>query len=334
MATFDLRAKGITTADHDAAVRLEQLNMLNIVIKGTDLAGNEVTHDQLVERALDPDSPMNIFGSGSLATILEMNAAKIKRQPSANDALQTDILTMVLTGKDVDGNDLTYLETVNMINTSNLAATGVGGKTSFISMARELQRLRNDETSAASEDAYYARVLLPLSDPNHLSVGDLGSAEIIGRIGFDKADKLRKIAENLLDPEERVIELAKKDVFLRFKSTITGATLTKTDKQGDELYYAFRQEVDRRVLVKIKAEEDPMILFDDREGNEEYVGLLVGRYLRPIREQSGAARKRFSGEPFTPVTSARDGAATSQNTPNAKLSGETPAEYLSRMSGK
>ena len=326
--SIDLRATGITTEQQDQSRAAVQHDFHTIWTTGKSVTGKPVSDEDLVQMIVD-DPHLEEFGSGSKSTMLKMLEDRKAGVTTPEYKEQQRIFDMVLTRKNAAGNDMTDTQMKSVIRSSILDATGTGSKKDFIGMVDDAAKLRKDEAASLHEQNLLERIYLPESDPRHISVEDLNKPENIAKVGFDRIRALRKDAEGLLDAEMKPVIDAQKAVFDRFKASITSATLTKPDKTGDDLYGAFMQEVRRRVKKKIDNDEDPMVLFDDRRGNSEYVGHIVGNYIRTRVGQSAGARARF--DPFTPVLSGGQG--TGNAAPQA-LPDETPAEYLLRIRGQ
>lgn len=327
IATAELRAKGIATDEQDAARAADQQTFLAIYHSGVDVDGNAVSSEALKEMVLT--SSLKVFGSGSQNTVLGMIDQRDAGSTSADYTEQNRMFDMVMTRQNEDGLILSDTQMMTMIRNSSLKPTGTGSKAAFTTMVREAAKLRKTETRDIYTNDFAARIMLPENDPAHISAEDLGTSEFIAAVGFDRAATLRQDALDLLDPAKKQIVESKADILARFKDAISKATLTKTDETGQDLFFAFKQEVERRIKMKQDAGEDVMVLFDDVRGNKEYLGNIVNRFIRDRTQQAASVRSRF--EPHRPVTTTETEAG--QADPAVRADGETAAEFLARTGG-
>lgn len=315
--------------DVDAATKAAHLNALTIILTGKDLEGKAVSATELKAQMLQSDGPFKSLSAPVIADILKIGEGG--SGPSVeNLAAQRDVLTTILTGVDPEGRSLTDVQIIQYINSqTDLPPSGTGSIKSYVSMANDVASKRRGLTAGSDANEAYRRLHLPPDDPNHLSASAFATdKDLIRRLGFKVASSLRDAALALLDPETKALEVEMKGVFDRFKATISKATLFTADHAGDELNEAFRQEVRRLVAAKIEAGEDPLVLFDDVEGNKEYVGLLVRRYIRTAEEQRASAQAMVRDQPIDIYTSQPDGGAAPTN---SRQDGETIEEWRERL---
>jgi hypothetical protein len=275
-----------------ATVKAAHLNALTIILTGKDLEGKAVSATELEAQMLQSDGPFKSLSAPVIAAILKIGEG-VSAPSAANIAAQRNVLTTILTGVDPEGQSLTDVQIMRYINSqTDLPPSGTGSIKSYLSMARDIVSKRKAHTASATANDLYRRLHLPVDDADHLPASAFVTGRIVRAIGFREAASLRDSALALLDPAAKALEIEMLGVFTRFSSSISDATLFKADNAGDELNEAFRQEVRRLVKAKIDAGEDPMVLFDDRYDNKEYVGLLVPKYIRSAEEQRKAASNR------------------------------------------
>jgi len=152
-----------------------------------------------------------------------------------------------------------------------------------------------------NESALYAGLFLDPSHPDYTSDEMLQDPNIINIIDFATANQLTRIKEAMLNPVTKKEEDAKKIFFDGMKGRITFSVLGAMDQAGNEHFSVFMGDINRIVEDRRAKDEDVMILFDARTGNNEYLGRdgFMKTYLRTLTQQSEAFRHTLSGD-FTP----------------------------------
>ena len=355
-----LRQTTIGTNKEEADATLRQVgdNYLSQIItgqkgSGVDDAGlpiakEKVDYTELRKTILDDPFLEPFMGAGSKRALLKLIDNKTEISATPLTRRQEEIYELVQTGQDKNGNDLTDNQIQQIIrNDLLLPVDGPLGKNAFRKMVIEQTINQSNETISIREQEIYERIMLPKDDPNYLSADEIDTQENVTRLGVDRVEKLKKIAEDIEKKENKIIEDAVKGFSSRYKSLITQSLIgKKLDSSGDKRYLDLQEYARQAAKREIEQGRNPLDLFNS--SNARFIGKYVDQFVPTQEERRAATMATSKGriilfkrpELFpiptdetvtpaaTPPTTAP--AAAPQNN-NLRREGETAEDYLKRV---
>ena len=355
-----LRQTTIGTNKEEADATLRQVgdNYLSQIItgqkgSGVDDAGlpiakEKVDYTELRKTILDDPFLKPFMGAGSKRALLKLIDNKTEISATPLTRRQEEIYELVQTGQDKNGNDLTDNQIQQIIrNDLLLPVDGPLGKNAFRKMVIEQTINQSNETISIREQEIYERIMLPKDDPNYLSADEIDTQENVTRLGVDRVEKLKKIAEDIEKKENKIIEDAVKGFSSRYKSLITQSLIgKKLDSSGDKRYLDLQEYARQAAKREIEQGRNPLDLFNS--SNARFIGKYVDQFVPTQEERRAATMATSKGriilfkrpELFpiptdetvtpaaTPPTTAP--AAAPQNN-NLRREGETAEDYLKRV---
>ena len=314
------RVKGEDTKTHDESVAKEVRRFLPLVF-GTPNADGVIDGIEDVNKQLLDPTVSDILGQQSVINLIKINKNR-GASPTESNIAENEMMTMILTGEDADGNALTNQEMINIISKNDALkiVDGAGSKKSFITMVNEKSVRDTNTNQALIENDIFNRIHLPPSDPKHVSSEDLTDPTLVKKLGTRIASSLKTQADKLADKKTALVQIAYKNYIDQFKRSITRSMLGKiNDVDGDLQLGNFKQEVLRRIELAENNKQDPLDLFDNTKP-ASYLGQLANYYRRSTKRETSGISTTVKKSPITTIGVK----------PIAKREGETPSEYLAR----
>lgn len=172
----------------------------------------------------------------------------------------------------------------------------------------------------------FQRVHLPPGDPNRLS-DDADLLPYVGKgLSMESLNQLRGELRGKNTPDGANLSDMKKNFFTMAKGQIDSSSFITNDPIGKAKFYGFQTAVLSKIDAVQRSGGDVNELFDPASKN--YLGKLIQNYQRSPQQQIQDYSNYMSNT----------AAATNPATPTApaavaRLPGESPSEYLKRISG-
>jgi hypothetical protein len=204
-------------------------------------------------------------------------------------------------------------------------------------MIDELDKADTTKTKGVNTNDYYARINLPRDDPKRMTPEDFMDPEVTRAIGFEKAERLRKVAQGMENATQNRLEKSVDEFVNRFKGSITKSILgSKLDSEGDDRFVSFREEMRERANKVLEEGGDPFALFNSGDARN-YIGSAANKYSSSVNDVQGAVNRKLRGQivPFVrPGATGVPAPATPGVDKTSRRAGESTDEYLKRQGKK